>query len=978
VRATVGVAAVAAAGAAAALVGAGSSSSAGPPAPSVGHLQPVAPKVFRRSLRSLPQLGPPSKGELLHPRGWNEEAAQPPLQVKNPLPGTTEPPVVEAADAPAPAPGTGGDPYAGSFAGLDFQGWGAGWPPDTNGDVGPAYFVQAVNTSIGVFRKSDGVRVAAFTFNSLWNGAGTGTSCDSNHRGDPTVTYDPLGDRWFVADFSFSGSGSSPPYYECIAVSRTGDPVSGGWFFYAIRADDASHPWFPDYPKMGIWPDGLYMTANMFQGNTYKEVRGWAFNRSDLESGAPVRTVVVDTNTSAYFSLLPSNMRSPAGAPPVGRDNFLIGESETVYAFDVFRFHVDYSGGGSTFTGPIEVSQAGYSVAASTAPSPANPLDTLRERLMNQAQYTNLGGVESVWVNHTVRCCGTNSPAGIQWAQIDVTGGTVAANPRQQQVYPGSNDGLHRWMGSLAVDELGDMALGYSVSSSTLNPDIRYAGRLAGDPAGTLPQTETTMLAGITRGTQLGNCGGSTCVRWGDYSEMTLDPDGCDFWYTNEYYGATGLDWQTRIGSFRLNPNCGTTGGTSQTISFAPLPDRTYGDPDFAVSATASSGLPVSFSAADDCTVAGNVVHLTGAGSCTITASQPGNATYAPAPPVSQVFAVAKGSQTISFAPLPGRTYGDPDFAVSATASSGLPVSFSASGSCTVSGSTVHLTGAGSCTITASQAGNANYDAAASVARTFAVAKASQTISFAPLPDRTYGDPDFAVSATASSGLPVSFSASGSCTVSGSTVHLTGVGSCTITASQAGNADYQPAADVSQTFAVNAVQAGTRLTLSGAMEGHIDFQPGAWVNGGFHFKLAKRNNSPVTVSVGGYVLLPVHCSDAVGAPVAGTISVPVSFSYTIPARSTSWLPTNDQKSILGWMGAVQAPAFCGSTGTMHNTEGATLDVNVVAGAHTGALSFQFHYHVPAAKGQPNTNCTVAGDPNHNTACSAKWSTATNL
>ncbi len=888
VKATLAFGAIAAIGAGIAMTGAGAAPSVAPERPTVSRGTMVSPAVFRHSVRSLPQLGPSSRHEFKKPRAWEPELEPsfqktPPANAVQPAAATTEP------NAAAPAPGTGGDAFAGSFLGLDFATWGAGWPPDTNGDVGPAHYIQAVNTSIGIFRKTDGVRLAAFTFNSLWSG--TGTACDDNNQGDPTVIYDPIGDHWFVADFAFTGSGSKPPYYECIAVSRTGDPVNGGWWFYAVRADDASHPWFPDYPKMGIWPDGLYMTANMFQGaSTYREVRGWAFNRTDLESGAPLRSVVVDTNTATYFSLLPSNMRTASGAPPAGRPNLFVSESQSVYGLEIFKFHADYSGSGSTFTGPTNVSHATYAVAAATVPSPGSSLDTLAERLMNQAQYTNIDGVESLWVNHTVHCCGTSTgPAGIHWLQLDVTGGTIGT-PVQQQIYPGASDGLHRWMGSLAVDQKGDMALGYSVSSKTLNPDIRYAGRFATDPTGTLPQTETTMLPGITRGTQ------TTYTRWGDYSAMTLDPNGCDFWYTTEYYSATGTNWQTRIGSFRLNPNCGTTGAQSQTITFEPLASKTYGDPDFTVTATASSGLPVSFAAADNCTVSGSTVHLTGAGSCTITASQAGDATYAPAPDVSQTFTIVQASQTITFGSLADKTYGDPDFAVSATASSGLPVSFAAAGNCTVSGNTVHLTGEGSCTITASQGGNANYTPAASVPQTFAIAPGSQT--------------------------------------------------------------------------------GTHLTISGAMEGQIQFPADAWVNGGFHVKLTQSNASPVTVQLTGNVLVPVRCS--LGGPVAGTISVPVSDSFTIPAGSTSYYRTNDQRSILGWMGAVQATALCGPNAPLYNTEGATLDADVVSSTHSGLLTFQFHYRVPVAKNKPNTNCTDAGDPNHNTACQGKWSTATSI
>ena len=159
-------------------------------------------------------------------------------------------------------------------------------------------------------------------------------------------------------------------------------------------------------------------------------------------------------------------------------------------------------------------------------------------------------------------------------------------------------------------------------------------------------------------------------------------------------------------------------------------------------------------------------------------------------------------NQTITFGPLAGKTYGDPDFSVSATAASGLPVSFAASGNCTVSGATVHLTVAGSCTVSASQPGDANYNPAPDVSRTFAIAKAGQTITFGPLANKPYGATDFRVSATASSGLPVSFTASGSCTVSGATVHLIGAGSCTASALQPGDANYNPAPDVSRTFSI--------------------------------------------------------------------------------------------------------------------------------------------------------------------------------
>src|SRR5439155_17505459 len=215
-----------------------------------------------------------------------------------------------------------------------------------------------------------------------------------------------------------------------------------------------------------------------------------------------------------------------------------------------------------------------------------------------------------------------------------------------------------------------------------------------------------------------------------------------------------------------------------------------------------------------NCTVSGNTIHLTGAGSCEIVASQGGNENYNAAPDVHRTFSIAKANQTISFGALANKTFGDPDFNVSATASSGLPVSFTATGNCTISGNTVHLTGAGSCTITASQPGNANFNAATDVPQSFNIAKANQTITFGALANKTFGDADFNVSATPSSGLPVSFTATGNCTISGNTVHITGAGSCTITAAQAGNANYNAAANVPQTFTIAKASTITALLSS--------------------------------------------------------------------------------------------------------------------------------------------------------------------
>jgi hypothetical protein len=228
----------------------------------------------------------------------------------------------------------------------------------------------------------------------------------------------------------------------------------------------------------------------------------------------------------------------------------------------------------------------------------------------------------------------------------------------------------------------------------------------------------------------------------------------------------------------------------------------TYDDA-FSVVATSSSGLPVSFSGSGVCSSSGATFTMNGGtGTCLVKYDQPGDATYNAAPQVVESVTAKKADQTIIFDPLDDATFGDLDFDVVAFASSDLDVAFTASGNCTISVETVHIAGAGSCTVTAAQAGDSNYNAAPSVPQTFAIAKADQEITFDPLEDRAYGDPDFTVSATADSDLAVSFTAEGKCTVRDARVHLTGTGSCTITASQPGNANYNAAEDVSQSFSI--------------------------------------------------------------------------------------------------------------------------------------------------------------------------------
>ncbi len=510
---------------------------------------------------------PPGKIEKRE-RPEREEPEIIPIELPGSVPAQPLGPVGPSAPAPAPTS---------NFDGLDFANWGAGHPPDTNGDVGPTYYIQTINTSIGVYQKSDGTRVAAFTFNTLMSQGHFGNLCDTNNFGDPVVLYDTFEDRWIITDFAFTLDGSGnvinpPGNFQCFAVSKTGDPVSGGWNFYSINTTGG----LGDYPKFGIWPDGLYMTVNMFAyaaSGGYLGARVYALNKAQMYAGNPtVQNVSFDIGT-ADFTVLPSNARLQTGTPPTGAPNYFVSTEQFLNALSVYKFHVDWTNtSASTFTGP-DTPLAATGWPNSTPPNApslgGNSLDVLAIRAMMQNQYTNIAGAESLWTTHTVRRANTSGFAAPRWYQANVTGGVVAPSLLQATTWdPDGANVLYRFVPSLAVDRAGDLAIGYTKSSATTKPAIAYAGRLATDPVNTFSQTEQLLIQGA--GTQVGNCGSSACIRWGDYSAMTLDTDGCKFWYTSEYYAADGLNHHTRIGAFAY-PSCtpASTGTISGTVTAA-------------------------------------------------------------------------------------------------------------------------------------------------------------------------------------------------------------------------------------------------------------------------------------------------------------------------------------------------------------------------------------------------------------------------
>jgi Fibronectin type III domain len=560
-------------------------------------MERALPHEFSGDLRSLsrfPLAAVPSQRPYL-------PLLTPPKETKSPVPAAQ--PEFQSANvpmAPAPAPSQ-------NFAGLSYSDscvggqCGAGWPPDTNGDVGLNYYIQAVNDAYAIYDKTSGVLQASFTEDSLFSGGHTGTVCDTDSEGDPVVLYDQLANRWILTNFAFgfdkSGKPTSP-FYQCIAVSKTGDPVAGGWWLYAVQMDPGGTGLPPagtmnDYPKFGIWPDCLYMSSNEFTmpRESFAGTAFASFSRSDMYSGLPLTWSLgfLPYPQNAVFTMIPSNLlgSSQSSLPPPGTPNYFVSESITAYDFEVREFTAGPNcGDGGTLGSPAYVSQTSYTSPNSDIVPQLNTttmLDSLGDRLMQKVQYRRVGGTESLWIVHSVQAS-TSSTVRPQWAQINVTGGTVVSTPVQQQIYAPDTT-LYRWMGSIAADSQGNAALGYSTSSDAVYPGIAWSGRLAGDPLNSLSQTETQVMAG--GGSQNNSCGGGACSRWGDYSSMSVDPlDDCTFWYTNEYYDSPSNgnlgNWHTRIASFKF-PSCvpsslpgaptgvtATPGESQASVSFTP------------------------------------------------------------------------------------------------------------------------------------------------------------------------------------------------------------------------------------------------------------------------------------------------------------------------------------------------------------------------------------------------------------------------
>ncbi len=458
-------------------------------------------------------------------------------------------------------------------------------PPDPVGDVGPNHYVEMINLVYAVYSKTGTLLVGPVDTGTLWSDFPIEDCTDPS--GDPIVIHDQLEDRWLLSQFTTRGfDDPTLPFFNCVAISVTGDPT-GEYFRYAFitQEDPDGGFFFPDYPKYGNWKKSYVLTSRDFGSVDGYGISVYALEKNKMIAGNPnARAVqffldsdVVPLNLIGD-GLLPADIdgikqpKEDAAIPIIGTQDAGSGYGGAFDALNIWDLKIKWQSNpiaSIEFRGSMPVASFDSIFPCGVVPGTLPPssrdclpqpgitngsqfLDILsyRQRPTWRAAYRNFNDYETIVTNQSVEAL--PGVAGARWWEIRRVGNTYSIH-QQGTFAPG--DGVHRWMGSIAQDKQGNMALGYSVvNGATVFPGIRYTGRLAGDPAGTMTLGEATVVDGT--GVQL-----TTNSRWGDYTSMNIDPsDDCTFWYVNQYYTAAGqasslAGWQTRVASFKI-PGC--------------------------------------------------------------------------------------------------------------------------------------------------------------------------------------------------------------------------------------------------------------------------------------------------------------------------------------------------------------------------------------------------------------------------------------
>ncbi len=420
------------------------------------------------------------------------------------------------------------------------------FPPDCNGDVGVDYFFQTVNVTYAIYDKATGTLQANGNLNDIFNSSLPGAGCND---GDPIILYDEQANRWFFAEFSLC----STTDYMLIAVSQTSDPT-GSWYSWSYDVDD-----MPDYMKFGIWQDGYYMATNTSGGNDV-----YVFERSAMLTGDPNAQMIAFSNPNrpstfdGFHCIMPCDNDgpwAPSGTPGTYITVADDGQSNPADELWIYELDVDWATpSNSTFqrtqTLGVNSFSGNFNSSWNNIPQPntTQKLDAISTVLMFRAQYRNFSGVEKIVVSHTI--AESSTEGALRWYILERNGGNWYID--QQGTYnPNGTNDVSRWLPDVAMNGIGQVAMGYSISSPSNNiyPGIRIVGRSSCAPDNTMDISEFTIVDGGTYQ--------SSYNRWGDYASMSVDPeDDFTFWYTNEYMNSSITTKESKIVEFQLDEAC--------------------------------------------------------------------------------------------------------------------------------------------------------------------------------------------------------------------------------------------------------------------------------------------------------------------------------------------------------------------------------------------------------------------------------------
>ena len=422
-------------------------------------------------------------------------------------------------------------------------------PPDPTVDVDSNHVVQMVNGSSGtmmrIWDKTGTLVYGPTTLNNFWSSFGV------SGLGDPIAMYDNMANRWFISEFSATGN------FLLIAISQTSDPT-GQYDAYQFNT-----PNFPDYPKYSVWPNAYYCTTNEGGDRTI-----YAIDRNAMLNGTtPTMQRFTTPNLFGFGfqALTPVDFDGVTAPNSLTKATFwrhIDDEAHNPGSNNPNGDLVEYwelspnftTPANSLLSGPTQLNVSefdsdinGYfSFSGITQPGNVS-LDPLREVFMNKMQYINFGTHESIVGCHVTDVTGQDQ-AGIRWYEFrnSPTGWTLY----QEGTYSPTSE--NRWMSSISQDLAGNIAIAYSVASSTVYPSLRYTGRAAGDPLGQMTLQEQTIVNGSAS---------NSSQRYGDYADMSLDPaNNSTFWFTGEYNANS--TWSTRVVGFNLNDTCNALNAT--------------------------------------------------------------------------------------------------------------------------------------------------------------------------------------------------------------------------------------------------------------------------------------------------------------------------------------------------------------------------------------------------------------------------------